>query len=130
LALNLIVVLIGIEQIAAHPHVFANWKIALFAEHGSPLAMIGLSLFLFPKLALGLSGFETGVSMMPLVKGAPEDQEPRPVGKIRHTHRVLLTAALEAFRQSAQRLEPVDGSYVTEHHRVSRLGVFTLGRRS
>jgi hypothetical protein len=75
LALNLIVVLIGIEQIAAHPHVFANWKTALFAEYGSPLAMIGLSLLLFPKLALGLSGFETGVSMMPLVKGAPDDQE-------------------------------------------------------
>lgn len=41
LALNLIVVIIGLEQIAAHPHVFANWKTALFATHGSPLAMIG-----------------------------------------------------------------------------------------
>ena len=68
LALNLIVVLIGIEQIATHPQVFANWKTALFAAHSSPLAMIGLSLLLFPKLSLGLSGFETGVSMMPLVK--------------------------------------------------------------
>ncbi len=77
LALNLIVVIIGLEQIATHPHVFANWKTALFAAHGSPLAMIGLSLLLFPKLALGLSGFETGVSMMPLVKGAPDDQKPR-----------------------------------------------------
>jgi hypothetical protein len=94
LALNLIVVIIGLEQIAAHPHVFANWKTALFAAHGSPLAMIGLSLLLFPKLALGLSGFETGVSMMPLVKGAPDDQEPRPAGKIRHTHHLLFTAAL------------------------------------
>lgn len=35
LTLNLIVVIIGLEQIAAHPHVFANWKTALFAEHGS-----------------------------------------------------------------------------------------------
>ena len=94
LALNLIVVLVGIEQIATHPQVFANWKTALFAAHGSPLAMIGLSLLLFPKLALGLSGFETGLSMMPLVKGAPYDQEPRPAGKIRHTHHLLFTAAL------------------------------------
>ena len=34
LALNLIVVLIGIEQIATHPQVFANWKTALFAAQG------------------------------------------------------------------------------------------------
>jgi hypothetical protein len=94
LALNLIIVIIGLEHIAAHPHAFADWKTALFAAHGSPLGMIGLSLLLFPKLALGLSGFETGVSMMPLVKGAPDDQEPRPAGKIRHTHRLLFTAAL------------------------------------
>jgi hypothetical protein len=94
LALNLIVVIIGLERIAAHPHVFADWKTALFSAHGSPLVMIGLSLLLFPKLALGLSGFETGVSMMPLVKGAPDDQEPRPAGKIRHTYYLLFTAAL------------------------------------
>ena len=83
LTLNLIVVVIGLEHIAAHPHVFEDWKRALFAAHGSPLAMIGVSLLLFPKLALGLSGFETGVSMMPLVKGAPDDQEPRPAAVAR-----------------------------------------------
>ena len=86
LALNLIVVIVGFEHIATQPHVFVEWKTALFTAHGSPLAMIGISLLLFPKLALGLSGFETGVSMMPLVKGAPEDQESRPAGKIRNTH--------------------------------------------
>jgi hypothetical protein len=94
LTLNLIVVVIGLEHLATHPHVFGDWKTALFVAHGSPLAMIGLSLFLFPKLALGLSGFETGVSMMPLIKGAPDDQELRPAGKIRNTHHLLFTAAL------------------------------------
>jgi len=94
LALNLIVVVIGLEHIATHPHVFSDWKTALFSAHGSPLSMIGLSFLLFPKLALGLSGFETGVSMMPLVKGAPDDQEPLPADKIRHTQHLLFTAAL------------------------------------
>jgi hypothetical protein len=52
LALNLIVVIIGLEHMATHPHVFADWKTALFAAHDSPLAMIGVSFLLFPKLAL------------------------------------------------------------------------------
>ena len=50
-----------------------DWRQALFAEHGNPLLMIGVALLLFPKLALGLSGFETGVAVMPLVKGDPDD---------------------------------------------------------
>lgn len=95
LALNVVVVSYGLWEIARHPHVFADWKTALFASHSNPLAMIGVALLLFPKLALGLSGFETGVAMMPLVKGAPADADgPRPEGKIRHTHRLLLTAAI------------------------------------
>src|SRR5581483_1748956 len=49
---------------------------------------------LFPKLALGLSGFETGVAVMPLVRGEPGDTEDRPLGRIRHTKSLLTTAAL------------------------------------
>ena len=47
----------------------------LFGAHGSPLAMIGVALLVFPKLALGLSGFETGVVVMPLVEGDETDTE-------------------------------------------------------
>ena len=69
LALNAVVVGVGIARVVADPHVFIGWRDALFASHGSPWAMLGVSVLLFPKLALGLSGFETGVAMMPLVKG-------------------------------------------------------------
>jgi hypothetical protein len=48
----------------------------------------------FPKLALGLSGFETGVAVMPLVKGDPGDDPKKPAGRIRNTRRLLITAAL------------------------------------
>jgi hypothetical protein len=56
--------------------------------------MIGLALLVFPKLALGLSGFETGVAVMPHIQGDPGDTEQRPVGRIRGAKKLLTTAAL------------------------------------
>ncbi len=47
--------------------------------------IIGLSLLVFPKLALGLSGFETGVAVMPLIKSP---------NRISNTRKLLATAAL------------------------------------
>ena len=76
LSLNLIVIGAGIYQIIQTPELLVNWKEALFAtttssgatEPRSLILIIGLSLLVFPKLALGLSGFETGVAVMPLIK--------------------------------------------------------------
>nr|WP_242042358.1 hypothetical protein [Leptolyngbya sp. FACHB-541] len=53
-----------------------------------------MAVLLFPKLALGLSGFETGVVVMPLVKGSSSDREDYPIGRIRNTRKLLTTAAL------------------------------------
>jgi hypothetical protein len=43
---------------------------------------------------LGLSGFETGAAVMPLVKGDPGDTEENPRGRIRNTKKLLFTAAV------------------------------------
>jgi hypothetical protein len=94
LALNVVVVVVGLEQVLTTSGLVPDWTAALTAQHGSPLAMIGVALLVFPKLALGLSGFETGVAVMPHVEGGPEDTEERPVGRIRGTRRLLTTAAL------------------------------------
>lgn len=95
LALNAVVVYEGLRQIASHPHLLHDWQHKLATSHGgSPLALIGVSLLVFPKLALGLSGFETGVAVMPLVKGRPSDTERNPAGRIKNTHRLLGSAAL------------------------------------
>jgi hypothetical protein len=94
LVLNAVVVADGLWRLVREPHHFVLWKQALYAQHSSPWAMIGVSLLLFPKLALGLSGFETGVAMMPLVKGASDDDQHHPEVKIRNTHRLLVSAAV------------------------------------
>ncbi len=70
------------------------WHQLLAAHHDSVWRTIGLSCLLFPKLALGLSGFETGVAVMPLVKGDPHDTENEPAGRIRNTKKLLITAAI------------------------------------
>ena len=56
--------------------------------------MTAMALLLFPKLALGLSGFETGVAVMPLVRGDTTDTDEAPVGRFRNTKKLLGTAAL------------------------------------
>ena len=94
LLLNLITIGVGLYQILQQPIVVSNWQTALFAQHGNPLMMIGAAMLLFPRLALGLSGFETGVVVMPLVKGHPGDTEAQPRGRIQNTHRLLTIAAL------------------------------------
>jgi hypothetical protein len=94
LLLNVVVIGSGLWELMHHPEYVPRWRQGLFAEHGSVLAMVGLSLLVFPKLALGLSGFETGVAVMPLVKGARGDDPARPEGRIRNTKQLLNTAAL------------------------------------
>ena len=94
LSLNVVVVGRSLFEIAVHPEYFPRWRDALFAQHGNPLALIGVSLLLFPKLALGLSGFETGVAVMSLVKGNKTDTEQDPVGRIQNTQKLLASAAL------------------------------------
>ncbi|MFE6800683.1 amino acid transporter [Streptomyces sp. NPDC057681] len=94
LSLNVVVVVTGLWHVITKEHVITDWSTALTAEHGNAFAMIGVALLVFPKLALGLSGFETGVAVMPHVKGDPTDTEERPAGRIRGAKKLLTTAAV------------------------------------
>ena len=94
LALNLVVVAVGFYEIFADPRVLADWQTALFANHGGPFSMLTAAVVVFPLLALGLSGFETGVGMMPLVRGKPDDDPGEPAGRIRNTRKLLTVAAV------------------------------------
>jgi len=117
LLLNTIVITFGVYELFTHPHHFPEWKQAVFQHprvQGNAWLIVGVSLMLFPKLALGLSGFETGVAVMPLVKGkaelsdedweniqstrasAAEEAKTRRLlrGRIRNTKKLLRSAAL------------------------------------
>ncbi len=94
LLLNLVVIGVGAYHILQHPTVIQDWQTALWTQHQNPLLMLGVSILLFPKLALGLSGFETGVVVMPLVKGNPDDTEAYPHGRIHNTRKLLTAAAV------------------------------------
>ncbi|KQQ07605.1 amino acid transporter [Rathayibacter sp. Leaf296] len=94
LLLNLVVIAVSFGHVAENPVVITDWWSALTTQHGNPLVMVGIALIVFPKLALGLSGFETGVAVMPQITGAPGDTPANPAGRIRGAKRLLLTAAI------------------------------------
>ena len=71
LGLSSVVLVRGIVEVVAHPAVIGDWTDNMTATHSMPFGIIAASLLVFPALALGLSGFETGVVVMPLVKGDP-----------------------------------------------------------
>jgi hypothetical protein len=83
LYLSLNVVTIGValfEIFGRHPEALANWQEAIWRHPdvgGSMAWLVVYALLLFPKLALGLSGFETGVVVMPLIKSDDEPDEDR-----------------------------------------------------
>lgn len=95
LVLNVIVLLWCGRKIFVHPDLFTHWHAGLKNIPGDWTAVFIASALVFPKLALGLSGFETGVSVMPLVSGAePGKTEETIPGRILATRKLLVTAAL------------------------------------
>jgi hypothetical protein len=93
LLLNAVVVAVGFVQIAGDPGRLSGWREALSSAHGGLGGMLGTAVLAFPLLVLGLSGFETGVSMMPLVKTHGATDRERLAVRIRNTRRLLTVAA-------------------------------------
>ena len=106
MTLSAIVIGAGVAHLFAHPEKFhyfldqvqaGNWHIKAAErplEGTGFLTILAISIIIFPKLALGLSGFETGVAVMPLVKGNKDDNHDEPKGRIRNTRKLLVTAAV------------------------------------
>ena len=71
LSLNVVVIGVSFWKVFESPHVISDWTSALTKEHGNPVMMLAMAVLVFPKLALGMSGFETGVAVMAHVDGGP-----------------------------------------------------------
>ena len=107
LTLTTVIIAAGLWHLATHPHLLAGWlaeiKAGRYALEHPPLPGLGagaglgtavvIALVIFPKLALGLSGFETGVLHIHLVRGTTADPADA-AARIAGTRRLLTTAAL------------------------------------
>ncbi|MFJ8578065.1 amino acid transporter [Micromonospora sp. NPDC093277] len=94
LALNAVIVVVSLSHVLADPAVISGWTQRLTSTTGGIGGLVRTSVLAFPLLVLGLSGFETGVSMMPLIKGDGADTEARLAARIRNTRKLLAAAAL------------------------------------
>jgi hypothetical protein len=136
LALNLVVLARGAWEVAIQETLLADWRSALSAKGDFTLVVAG-ALLVFPKLALGLSGFETGVSVMPLIDGGEADRghDPRkdgaPKGRVASTRKLLLTAAGRAIAFLAHKLPaPLrDGAALGDALPAARSGPLRRRRR-
>ena len=83
LVLSAAVIVDGLLKIAAHPDLLYAWRLELGRGDLNLPALVVASALLLPRLSVGFSGFETGVAVMPLVRGDPDDAPSRPRGRIR-----------------------------------------------
>ena len=103
LSLNVVVIGSGLSYLADHPAAISDWwqkvqsgdwSLPHSPTQGTGFGAIAIvCLLFFPKLALGLSGFETGVAVMPLIRGDASDTFDQPLGRIRNARKLLISAA-------------------------------------
>ncbi|MGW6407807.1 amino acid transporter [Streptomyces vinaceus] len=93
LLLNAVTIAFGAVEVVTSPGAWSAWTDALADGGGGLGGLAGPALLAFPLLVLGLSGFETGVSMMPLIAAEGEDAEQRLQSRIRNSRKLLTTAA-------------------------------------
>ena len=94
LGLNAVVTVVGFVDVFNTPGAFSSWIDALTSGRGGFGGVIGPAVLAFPALVLGLSGFETGVSMMPLIAADGKTPEERLRSRIRNTRKLLTAAAV------------------------------------
>ena len=103
LGLTAIVVGAGLFHLITHPSLLHHWFTEISAGnyhlHHAPISgsglwvVLGIACIVFPKLALGMSGFETGVLQIHLMEGTKDDPT-NAAARIANTRKLLVSAAL------------------------------------
>ena len=103
LGLTAIVVGAGLFHLLTHPSLLHHWLTEISAGnyhlHHAPISgsgpwvVLGIACIVFPKLALGMSGFETGVLQIHLMEGTKDDPT-NAAARIANTRKLLVSAAL------------------------------------
>jgi hypothetical protein len=94
LLLNAVVAVAGFVEAFSTPGVLDGWWQRVVSADGGVASAVGAAVVAFPLLVLGLSGFETGVSMMPLVEAGGATPAERLRSRVANTRRLLTTAAV------------------------------------
>ena len=103
LGMTAIVVGAGLFHLLTHPALLHHWFTEISAGNyhlthspisgSGPWVVLGIACIVFPKLALGMSGFETGVLQIHLMEGTEADPT-NAAARIANTRKLLVTAAL------------------------------------
>ena len=100
LSLVAIVIVSGWAYLGRHPEIWESTVASLRLETDGAYEAMGwrwewlkIVLWSFPQMALGLSGFEMIMTVAPQVRGREDDTPEKPVGRIRNTRKLMLTAA-------------------------------------
>jgi hypothetical protein len=104
LLLNGLLLLAGVKRLVDEPQIvqdwldqvlLGNWRLhAAHTYEDGWTALVLVSMLFLPNLALGWSGFELSLILMPQVRGKAGEPESHPATRIRNTRKVLIAAAL------------------------------------
>jgi hypothetical protein len=104
LVLNAVVIGSGLRYLWTHPAILDRWYEQVISGDwgwstgrlvpGGWLRIALICVLLLPKMALGLSGFELSMVVMPLIRRRPDDDPSQPCARIRDTRKMLAVAAL------------------------------------
>lgn len=103
LGLSFVIIATSLWYLFGHPTLLPQWIADISSgryhlDHAplsgtGPWTAVAIAILMFPKLALGLSGFETGVLHIHMVRGTEQDPNDQ-AARIANTKRLLLVAAL------------------------------------
>lgn len=104
LALTGIVIASSLAHVTKSPELWQTWFNSIFelrepetaaatARHAWIWAWLGVAFWSFPQMALGISGFEMIMTVVPRVSGGPAAQADAIAGRVRNTRKLMVAAA-------------------------------------